>query len=199
MSFLYMEDGKVFPTEEGKELPAVKALYNADKTEGKRFYNDALIYIFFVYKKDGVYHDMYETMRKKTVLQRHLPKREEKHFEENKRVAELIDEYLQRQFTKTERLLYKLEKDIDALLERISSIPYTKTVKAKIPYTNENGDITQVPAEIELDNSEEKDKSMRLAEKLVDYGDKLRTKILKEQIEKRKSSGQRLFDKKQIS
>ena len=199
MSFLYIKDGVVLPTEEGKTIPQLKALYNADKTESKRFYNDALTYIYFVYKKEGVYDDMYESMRKKTVINRHLPKREEKQFEENKRVRELIQEYLDRQLTKNERLLYKLEKDIDNLLERISSIPYTKNVKATVPHLNEKGEQVMVSAIIEIDNSEEKDKSIRLAEKLVDYGDKLRNKILKEKVEKRKASGGRLFDKKKIS
>lgn len=196
MPFLYLENGEVFPTEEGMEIPAVKSVYNADKTDGKVFFRDVLKYLYYVYRKDGVYSDMFEQMRKTTVIERHLPKRDYKVLESNKRVQELIKEYLERQMTKNERLLYLLEKDIEKLLERISSIPYTKTCVVKVPHTNDDGETTMLPTKIEFDNIEEKSKAIKEASSLVDYSDKLRSKILKEKIEdKKKGTSTRLFDK----
>ena len=196
MPFLYIEEGEVFPTPEGFEIPQVKAVFNADKTEGKGFFKDVLKYVFFVYKKDGVYKDTFERYRKQMVIERHLPKRNHQDLEANKRVVALIQEYLDRQMTKNERLLYQLEKDIDNLLQRVSNIPYTKEVTVKVPVTNSDGETTYIPTKVEMDNSEEKEKAIKLASGMIDYGDKLRSKILKDKIEnKKKGSENRLFDK----
>lgn len=196
MSFLFIENGEVKPTEEGNLIPQVRAVYNADKTDGKQFYKDVLMYVFFVYNKDGVYKDSFDTYRKTMVIERHLPKRNADDLENNKRVRDLIDEYLDRQMTKNERLLYRLEIDIEKLLERISTIPYSKTVTLKIPYTNEDGETTYVPTKVEIDNSEEKAKTIKIAEGMIDYSEKLRQKILKDKTDKKKKGANiRLFDR----
>ncbi len=196
MSFLYIEEGVVKVTEEGMALPAIDALYRTDKTDRKRYFNDCMKYVFFVYKKDGVYKDMMLTHRRKIVINRHFEKRKEDEFENNLKVQGVIEEYMQRQHTKMERFYYKLENDIEKLLERIHDIPYTKKVKAKVPF-EKDGEVTMVQAEIEIENYEEKSKAMMLADKLVDYEEKLRGKILKEKIEIKKKDSTRLFDKKE--
>lgn len=196
MPFLELKEGLVVPTEEGRLLPCVVRLYSSDKTEGKRYFNDCLMYIFFVYNQSGVYKDTFEDYRKKIVLERHLQRRKVEDFEGNVRVLEVINEYLERQLTKTERFLYQLEKDMDSLLVRISKIPYTKVVKAKIPYRTVDGDETMVTAEVEIDNSKEKEDAIRLGERMIDYADKLRAKVYKEKSESKKGSIYgRLFDK----
>lgn len=196
MSFLFLKDGDVLPTEEGALIPQLKAVYNADKTEGKRFYKDVLLYVYFVYNQSHTYRDMFEDYRKKVVIERHLPKRKTEDFESNSRVAALINEYLERQLSKSERLLYQLEKDMESLLKRVSSIPYTKKVKTKIKWVNPEGEETLIPVEVEMDNSEEKEKTIRLAERMIDYADKLRAKVVKEKTDKKQNSTARLFDKK---
>lgn len=198
MSFLYIEDGIVKATEEAMALPVVDALYKSDKTEKRRYFNDCLKYIFFVYKKDGIYKDMMHAHRKRMVINRHFEKRKENDFESNLRVQAVIEEYLQRQHTKMERFYYQLELDIEKLLERIHNIPYTKKVKAKVPFERD-GETTMVTAEIEIENYDEKSKAMLLADKLVDYEEKLRGKILKEKIELKKKDHTRLFDKKETT
>jgi hypothetical protein len=196
MPFLYLKDGEVHPTEEGLMIPQVKAVYSSDKTEGKRFYKDVLMYVFYVYNQSGIYKDMFEDYRRKTVIERHLPKRSAEELEANSKVANLIKEYLDRQMTKTERLYYQLEKDMESLLKRVSSIPYTRTVKTKVKWVNDDQEEVLLPVDIEMDNSEEKYKAMKLAETLIDYGEKLKNKISKEKIEIKKNNHGRLFDKK---
>jgi hypothetical protein len=197
MSFLYIEEGIVKTTDEGMALPSVNALYRSDKTEKKKYFNDCLKYIFFVYKKDGVYKDMMHQHRKRIVINRHFEKRKEHEFEGNLRVVAVIEEYLDRQHTKMERFYYQLEQDIEKLLERIHNIPYVKKVKAKVPYEKDGEEIF-VMAEVEIENYDEKSKAMMLADKLVDYEEKLRSKILKEKMENKKKDHTRLFDKKEM-
>ena len=196
MPFLELKDGVVRPTEEGSLLPPVQRLYNSDKTEGKKFFHDCLMYIFLVYNQNGVYKDSFEGYKKKMVIERHLPKRKIEDFEDNLRVVAVIEEYLDRQMTKTERFLYQLEKDMESLLTRISTIPYTKVVKAKIPYIDADGESTMIPAEVEIDNSKEKEDAIKLGERMLDYEEKLRNKVLKERVESKKTGKhQRLFDR----
>ncbi len=195
MSFLYIEEGIVRATEEGMAIPVVNTLFKSDKTEKKKYFYDCLKYIFFTYKKDGVYKDMMLQHRKKMVINRHFESRKENDFESNVRVQSVIEEYMQRQHTKMERFYYKLELDIEKLLERIHDIPYVKKVKAKVPYEKDREEIF-VMAEIEIENYDEKSKAMMLADKLVDYEEKLRSKILKEKTQNKKKDQTRLFDKK---
>jgi len=198
MSFLYLKDGMVYPTEEGQMIPQVKALYNSDKTDGKKFYREVLLYIFYVYNQSGIYKDMFEDYRKKMVIDRYLPSRDFIELEKNPRVADLIREYLDRQMTKTQRLYYQLEKDMESLLKRVSSIPYIREVRTKVKWVNPDHEEVYLPVEIEIDNSEEKFKAIKLADTLVDYGEKLKNKIIRESTEAKKSNQARLFDKKNI-
>jgi len=191
-----MENGVVMATEEGMALPQVQDVYSADRTTTKKFFNDVLRYIFFVYKKDGIYQDMFVTFRKKLVLERHLQDRKEDDFEKNQRVVNLILEYQQRQLTKAERFLYQLEIDMEALLNRITEIPYTKRIKINVPYTDQDGNEQKVPTMVDMENYDEKAKAIMLADKMIDYQDKLRAKIIKEKTADKTGSQARLFDKK---
>lgn len=195
MSFLYIEDGVVRSTEEGLVLPQVQAVYSADRSTSKKFFNDVIRYVFFVYKKDGVYQDLFLGYRKKLVLERHLPDRTEEDFEKNLRVVALIEEYQQRQLSKAERLLFQLECDMESLLKKITEIPYTKKVKVNIPVIDSNGNEQRVTTIVDMENYDEKAKAIMLADKMVDYQDKLRAKVIKEKSNERGVGQMRLFDK----
>jgi len=195
MPFLELKDGVVSPTPEGEMLSVVKSLSDSDKTKTKTYFHDALLYVFYVYKKDGVYADSFETYRKKIVITRHLPNRTIDDFENNKRVQALIAEYNERQYTKLERFYYQIEKDMESLLTQISTIPYQKSVKAQLPYKDDEGNETKIAGVITIDNYEEKAKAIMMAEKLIDYADKLKTKIIKEKAQSGRHNNVRLFDK----
>ena len=196
MPFLYIEDGVVRITQEGMVLPQVQEVYAADRSTTKKFFNDVIRYIFFVYKKDGVYQDLFLNYRRKLVLERHLPDRKEDDFEKNIRVINLITEYQQRQLSKVERLLFQLELDMELLLKKITEIPYTKKVKVSVPVIDQMGDERKIPTIIEMENYEEKAKAIMLADKMIDYQDKLRAKVIKEKSSERGGGQLRLFDKK---
>lgn len=196
MPFLYIEDGVVKITQEGMVLPQTQEVYSADRSTTKRFFNDVIRYVFFVYKKDGVYQDLFLNYRRKLVLERHLPDRKEEDFEKNIRVINFINEYQQRQLTKAERLLFQLELDMELLLKKITEIPYTKKVKVSVPVMDGDGNETKVSTVVDMENYEEKAKAIMLADKMIDYQDKLRSKIIKEKSVERGVGQMRLFDKK---
>jgi hypothetical protein len=93
------------------------------------------------------------------------------------------------QFTTVERMILKVDEDMEILLKKISEVPLTKRVKMKIKIDDDGRTEERV---IDMDNSEEKFKVMQIAEKLIEYQTKLREKIVRD--EKKKKTHKRLFD-----
>ena len=193
MSFLTLNNGKVEFTEEGKTLPAVIELYNRDKHVNKRFVEDTATYIFYTYKREGVYQNKLPQSKKQYVINKHLPDRKVDDFEKNITVKTLIDLYIELEFTPLEQLYEGLKRDIEDLLKRVSNIEYEKKILVEWDSEVEGGETRHFKQWVLMDNSAEKEKAMNLAIKLVDFDEKLKVKVYKENKEKRKS-GSTLFD-----
>ena len=193
MSFLTLNNGKVEFTEEGKTLPAVIELYNRDKHVNKRFVEDTATYIFYTYKREGVYQNKLPQSKKQYVINKHLPDRKVDDFEKNITVKALIDLYIELEFTPLEQLYEGLKRDIEDLLKRVSNIEYEKKILVEWDSEVEGGETRHFKQWVLMDNSVEKEKAMNLAIKLVDFDEKLKVKVYKENKEKRKS-GSTLFD-----
>ena len=200
MSFLSLDNGIVVCSEEGMTIPVVMLLYNTDKSKEKKFFRDSICYLYWVYNREGLYKDLFEGARKDLVMMRYLSGYKLIDFDGNNRVQAVKDEYLERQMTKHERFLYRLENDMEGLLNRITSIPYIKNIKTKVPHVLDNGDEIMVKVSLEIDNSKEKQEAIKLADTMIDYAEKLRNKILKEKIDKRTGGTlQRLFENKDLA
>jgi hypothetical protein len=196
MSFLVLNNGKVEFTEEGKTLPAVIELNNRDKHQDKRFFDDTATYIFYVYKKEGVYTNKLPTAKRQYVIEKHLPNRKVSDFENNITVKKIIDLYIELQFTPVEQLGEGLKRDIEDLLKRVGNIEYEKEVMvefdAEVIINNEK-EVKHFRQKVVMDNSAEKDKAMATALKLMDFDEKLTVRIFKEKKDK-KRTGLALFD-----
>lgn len=193
MSFLVLNNGKVEFTEEGKTLPAVIELYNSDKRVNKKFVDDSATYIFYVYKNDGVYENKLPQARRQMVIEKHLPERTIKDFENNRIVKSLIALYIELEYTPVEQLYLGLKRDIEDLLKRVGNIEYEKKILVEWDSEVEGGETRHFKEWVTMDNSAEKEKAMNLATKLIDFDEKLKAKIYKEKKEKRQS-GVALFD-----
>jgi hypothetical protein len=190
MSFIELKNGEIEVTEEGKTLPEIKELYAADRTSShKRWYKDALTFLYYVYKRDGIYANLFPSERKERVIQRYMPGRSIKDFENNKAFVKVRDLYMDLQFTTVERMILKVDDDMEMLLKKISEVPLTKRVKVKIKIDDDGRTEERF---IDMDNSEEKFKVMQIAEKLIEYQAKLREKIVRD--ERKKKTHKRLFD-----
>ena len=196
MSFLILNNGKVEFTEEGKTLPPVIELNNRDKHLDKKFFDDTATYIFYVYKKEGVYSNKLPQTRKQFVIDKHLSLRKVTDFERNPTVKKIIDLYIELQFTPIEQLGEGLKRDIEDLLKRVNTIEYQKEVMVEFEAEVEvegNKEVRTFKQKVMIDNSEEKEKAMAIALKLMDFEEKLTSKIFKEKKEKKRSE-LRLFD-----
>ena len=193
MSFLELKNGKVEFTEEGKTLPSVIELYNSDKRIIKKFVDDTATYIFYSYKNGGVYENKLPNARKQMVIDKHLPERTIKDFENNRIVKSIIALFIELEYTPVEQLYLGLKRDIEDLLKRVSNIEYEKNILVEWDSEVDGGETRHFKQWVLMDNSAEKEKAMTLATKLIDFDEKLKAKIYKEKKEKRQT-GIALFD-----
>ena len=112
-------------------------------------------------------------------------------FERHPKCKQLIDIYIDLEYTPIERLYEGLKRDIEDILKRIDTIPYEKEIMVEFESEVDLGkgekDIKKFKQRVIIDNSEEKEKKMELAIKLFDYDKKLQSKMFDESKEKRRS------------
>lgn len=189
--FLYLENSEVKITKEGMLHKEVKDLYNVDKrNESKPFFFKALTYIYWAYKKDGEYRYKYLSDRRRLAAEHACD--DVKKFEEHEKIKSVIKLYIDLQTTLTERLYLGLKNDYENLVERIKNIPTTRKIKFDT-VIEVNGELQKVEKLVEIDNWKEKSEAITMSEKLIEWEEKLRKKLYKEEQEKKSNNG-RLFD-----
>lgn len=200
MSFLFLEEEKINVTAEGLLLTSVKDLYDHDKKTGKPFFHACCRYAYFMYKKNGVFASMLPQQRGERVCSEMLKDAYTmEDFELHTACKAMMNQFVNLQYTMNEILYEGIKDDIQGLLQRLKEIPYVKKqyqeVSAEFPDTDGILTKQRVKAYIEIDNSEEKAKAIKLAETLIDYESKLKAKIMAETKEARKKqSKKRLFE-----
>jgi len=198
--FLEVENGEVFITEEGKMLKSYQELNGRDRHMGKPWVNACLVFTFFMWKRGGMFSNLLPVQRADRICSEMLDgKYKPDDFEKDFYYNALKNDYVNLQYSPTEILYEGLKVDIQDILTRLKNIPFTRRERVEVTaeFPNQEGIMTKqkVMANIEFDNSEEKMRAITLAEKLIDYETKLRTKILAETKEKRKEQNlKRLFD-----
>lgn len=194
MIFDFVE-GKVTVLPEAMTLPEVRTLWDEDKTRGKQYFHMYMTYIFFVYRVDGIYKNMYLTTRKRAACINQLQKKEDywQEIEEKPTVKAMIKWYNDHSKTKEEQLLDALDEDIDKYIEYLKNIPYTRSVRVE-EKKNGDGDISVVFRS--EDNSDEKMKAIKNSKDLILYRKELK-KLVKESMVNKKRAKQfrtRLFE-----
>jgi hypothetical protein len=182
MCFIINEEGKIDVTKEGMQLPEVIALYKTDKREGKSFFKKCITYIFYVYNPEGIFKNMLLSKRRKKVCDTYLTGDDPKGFEENELIQKVIDVYIDLCTTPTERLLLGTINKIDGLLTRQDKVPLTRIVMLEV----ENDGVKQ-KVKVEIDNSEELAKVLKLSKEMVEYQELLKKKIKIEKEESKKT------------
>lgn len=192
MPFVELNNDKVIWTEEGLVQKEVRELQTISCSIDDEFFNDVATYIYWAYKKDGLYDSELPNIKKDTVCRRHFNNRKWEDFEDIQQVRDIIKLYINLSYTVTEKMYIKLKKDIDDLFIHLSDIPLIKKLKVKVPITGEDGEITNIEKIVEFSNFEEKSKAMKQANDIIAYEESLKLKIFKESKDKIKSK--RIFD-----
>lgn len=181
MIFIF-ENGKVDLIPEAKSLPEIKNLKAIDKTKGKVYFYMWITYLYYVYRQNGLYENLFTLSRKRQVCVDQLKKSGEfyKDIENKKEVKALINWYQENSKTKEERLLESLDSDIEVYLEHLKNIPYEITVKIEEETKGVNGEGggIQTFSKVE-DNSDRKMKAIKNSKELVLYRKELK-KLVRE-------------------
>lgn len=195
MSFLYLENNVVKITDEGMALKPYDVLYKSDKTEGKKFFNQVITYIYWVFKKDGIYSNQPLPSRKKHVSKAYI-NRNYKELERQPKVRECIEEYYNINYTRDERRLDTVENDIDEYMDYLVSIPWTIRQNVEVDVEVMVGEDKQIiPKKVSVDvpNDDAKKKSMKSLKEMIELRNELE-KTISKQSRKKRDSGKRLFD-----
>jgi len=165
---------------EAMELSEVKDLYASDRTTNKTSWKQWIRYIYFVYKKDGVFSGDLLAQKRKEVVSRYFPEKDVKYFEENKKVRAVAMLWMKKQYTHWELLYEKWKEDVDAYIVYLTDIPYYR--KKKVVIQGAEGQPNTETTE-DVPNIEEKVKAQKAIQDLVDTGKKLEGMILQEKKE----------------
>lgn len=179
---LYFDEeiGEVKIVPEAMALSEVKDLYSSDHTTNKTLWKQWIKYIYFVYKKDGVFSNDLIASKRKEVCSRFFPERDPLYFEQNPKVKAVIQLYVRKQYTHWERLFEKWKEDVDSYITYLTDVPYTRKRKVVVPGLNGAPD---QHAEEEFPNIDEKKKAQNAIVDLVKTGKELEAAIFNEKKE----------------
>ncbi len=191
------KNGVVTLHEDAYGIKEVDSFYKSDKTGKKEYFKECITYLYWMYKKGGIYSQNLPRQARKIIKAQHLKNFDPDIMEKNKKFQELRDCYIEHQYSITERFWAKVKDDMQSLLDHIAAIPFQRIVKTNKEVEMEvDGESrwVKVKVDIPIDNSEEKAKAIMLSEKLINLEEKLSQKIKREDQEKKVADSKALFD-----
>lgn len=180
MDFLTFDEHtrKIIVSPEAEDLVVVKILRDKDSTEDKRFYNNALSYVYHVYKKDHFFHNLSINERKTRACELYMHLNDYKKYENNSRVKDLIKLYISLEYSQNEWTYQTIKNDINDMRQSINLIPLTKVIKFEqkvdvdVPSGEEGKTIMRtvlVKKDVVVDNTKER---MGALDRLLDLEEK---------------------------
>jgi hypothetical protein len=198
---LYLENGDVKISEQGMSLPEAKAIWNMDKHKGKPFFNRVITFTYYVHNKGSIYRRMSPSQREQKVMAVYFPDVRDRSMDDP-RVKDFIKTYNYLTKSNKERIRDAMLRDLDEMAVKLSKIKFTKEKKVNqdvfthCPHCQK--DVTvNVDMRIDIDNTEEKLKAMKVIEEIISREETIKKKIDQERlVEKGKEASiQRKFDK----
>lgn len=204
--FIEIKEGKAVVNEQGMALALVKKVYARDKVKGKTIFETWMRFMYYSYSKDSIYRNYLPNEREHKVIEALFPDKSVSYFKTLPGMKELIDFYIESTYTFKELLYRRLLIDVESMMDRLSKVELTKTVRIKqardITFFSktEKKEVTEninIDTRITIDNSEEKLKAMDILDKLLKRELILKKALKEEAIESEleKAKAQRMFDR----
>ena len=175
-AFIYYDETaqevKVLP--EAMELHECSELYASDHTPGKTLWKMWIKYVYYVYKKDGVFSGDLLTAKRREICNRYFPEKSPDYFEKNYKINAMIKLFMEKQYTTWERLLEKWKEDVDQYIIYLTDVPYQREIKP-----DKDGD-----PPLMIPNIKEKKEAQMAIQDLVETGRKIEENILQEKKQK---------------
>ena len=198
-------EGKAVCSEEFLAQPIVVRVMKRDKVRNKITFETWMRFVYFAYDKNSIYRNYLPKEREKKVIEMLFPDKNVQYFTSIAGMKELINFFIEANYSFKELLYRRLLIDIESMMDRLSKIELTRTtrVKGKRDITffskTEKKEVTEtidIDVRMKIDNSEEKIKSMTMLDKLLAREVTLKKALKEEEIanEMKKQSAGRLFD-----
>lgn len=202
---VYLEDGKVKVSESAMQIQEFKDLMRYDRSDDKKFFDKAMVYIFYVYKIFGAETENVSYMANLPLIQRKV-RATEKHtapytitdFETSERVVKCIEAYLLYSRTQSERLLDAFKEDLAKYITFVESIPLTLNATVKIQVKNPvSEEMEWTTIQVPVSNIEERMKALKSAQDYKEMVSKWEQQATRDQ--KIKQGQSRIFEDPKVT
>lgn len=181
------KSGKVVLMDGSDKIEVIKKLYATERTKEKVFFNKALTYLFFMYRKESQYSGLAEKKRAPEVCKIYFGDKEHwKRFEFNDKFIAVKTYYEKLQYTPEERALLSSAEEIDDIILHLKDIKYfvdgEVDVEIMIPKSADSDEMVPrvIKQKIRVNNYKEKEASLKALSEII----KIR-KLLKETVRSR--------------
>jgi len=192
MLYFDKEKRKVSITPVGLEVKEFKNLFNSDKTKEKTYFQDCITFIYYCFAKKthddngSIYINYPLQERMETVVDDHIDSRKTvKGFLKDNKLQLAIDKYNRITKTPMERNLEDLYEDMANSIKRLKNIPEVRkekiTVEVTIPPSDKER-IEKLDVPIEVDNTNEKIRSYKMINEILELEEKYKEKMKKEDV-----------------
>lgn len=179
----------------------LNALYTNSRNKGKKFYHEAIRYAYYMYKKNGIYANLFPKERARVVSKTYFGDTDYyKKFELNTSFTAFKNYYTYIQYDATERTLLKTEEDIEKLLDHLNEIDYyikrKVEVEIHIPVSKDSKEtVSHLHTEwVNISNFDEKKKALAAVKDILSVRKTLKDEIKSREVEKRNTDGMSLMD-----
>lgn len=207
LEMLDIKDGKIVLMPGADKIPVVKELKKAARGNSqKKFFDDAITYAFYMYKKNGIYSNKFPKKRAIEVGKNYFSDINIwKKFEYNEKFKKFKLYYEELQYTPEERVLLSTEQEIEDLIIHLKDIKYflddEVDVEVMIPESLENPDKLipyAIKRKIKINNSVEKQKSLKAIKEILDIRKIMKEAVKQKKVESKLKDGQSLLAKGEL-
>lgn len=190
------EELRIVVKKGGMKIPSLLDLYNTDKRPGKSFFEKCITLMYHKNKRVHEFQNLGPQERLQKVRMIFFPDYDINKILIHPKYIAAEEDYILLEYTPTQRLYEGIKKSIEHWKLYMSNIPMQKEI-----IYNGNHDVVvdtddgpkkmnlPIKAKILIDNSDEYIKALKNAEDMLEREEKMRKRMLTEELKQRVSSG----------
>jgi hypothetical protein len=203
---LTFKSGKVVVTDGIEIVPVVDKLYKNDKNGGKKFFNDAILYAYFMYRKGSSFENMFPKKRAVEISKVYFGDINRwENFEKNLAFQEFRDYYVKIQYSSKEQAVHSVLKEIEELILDLQNIHFwvDDVVEKEIDIPLFEGSLEtkklKIKYKIKRDNKDDKLKAISAINTLLKQEETLKASIKSDEKIKRLEDEKSLLDRGELT
>lgn len=190
------EELRIVVKKGGMKIPSLLDLYNTDKRPGKSFFEKCITLMYHKNKRVHEFQNLGPQERLQKVRMIFFPDYDINKILTHPKYIAAEEDYILLEYTPTQRLYEGIKKSIEHWKLYMSNIPMQKEVMYNgthevVVDTDDGPKKMNLPikAKILIDNSDEYIKALKNAEDMLEREEKMRKRMLTEELKQRVSSG----------